>query len=171
MHRRYSCNNNHFIISATARLYLALRSQRKKAEGQTGKKGRTRAKTKQKTQNIEETRKKKTKERRGETEQGEEEGLEEEKGQTFIPLVSSQRNRGGHEQRRKKATSPPVLHHVSVSLLPERKEHREHNKTQEQKLHRGEQVFCPCFFSKKQRRSCLTIVRHEHVKKGHSLAL
>jgi len=37
--------------------------------------------------------------------------------------------------------------------------------------HRGEQIFCPCFFSKKQRRSCLTIVRHEHVKRGHSLAL
>jgi hypothetical protein len=36
---------------------------------------------------------------------------------------------------------------------------------------RGEQIFCPCFFSKKQRRSCLTIVRHEHGKKGHSLAL
>jgi hypothetical protein len=36
---------------------------------------------------------------------------------------------------------------------------------------RGEQIFCPCFFSKKQRHSCLTIVRHEHVKKGHSLAL
>ena len=36
---------------------------------------------------------------------------------------------------------------------------------------RGEQIFCPCFFSKKQKRSCLTIVRHEHVKKGHSLAL
>ena len=36
---------------------------------------------------------------------------------------------------------------------------------------RREQIFCPCFFSKKQRRSCLIIVRHEHVKKGHSLAL
>jgi hypothetical protein len=36
---------------------------------------------------------------------------------------------------------------------------------------RGEQIFCPCFFSKKQRRSCLTIMRHEHVKKSHSLAL
>jgi hypothetical protein len=33
------------------------------------------------------------------------------------------------------------------------------------KLYRGEQIFCPCFCSKKQRRSCLTMVRHERVKK------
>lgn len=31
--------------------------------------------------------------------------------------------------------------------------------------------FFPCFFSKKQRRSCLTIVRHKHVNRGHPLAL
>jgi len=29
----------------------------------------------------------------------------------------------------------------------------------------------PCFFSKKQRRSCLTIVGHEHMNRGHPLAL
>jgi hypothetical protein len=29
----------------------------------------------------------------------------------------------------------------------------------------------PCFFSKKQRRSCHTIVRHEHINRDHPLAL
>jgi hypothetical protein len=29
----------------------------------------------------------------------------------------------------------------------------------------------PCFFSKKQRRSCLMIVGHEHMNRGHHMAL
>ena len=33
MHRHYSCNNSHFIICVTEWLSLAIRSQRKKAEG------------------------------------------------------------------------------------------------------------------------------------------
>jgi hypothetical protein len=33
MYRHYSCNNSHFIICVTAWLSLAIRSQRKKAEG------------------------------------------------------------------------------------------------------------------------------------------
>jgi hypothetical protein len=44
---------------------------------------------------------------------------------TFVPLFllkeTEEATERDHEQRRKKAASPPVLHHVSVSLLPERK--------------------------------------------------
>ena len=36
MHRHYSCNNSHFIIWVTAWLSLAIKSQRKKAEGEDG---------------------------------------------------------------------------------------------------------------------------------------
>jgi len=53
----------------------------------------------------------------------------------------------------------------------EKKTGRRTGKGQGNEQDRGEQIFCPCFFSKKQRLSCLTIVRHEHGKKGHSLAL
>ena len=50
---------------------------------------------------------------------------EEKKEQTFVPLFllkeTEEATEKGHEQQRKKATSRPALHHVSVSLLPESK--------------------------------------------------
>jgi hypothetical protein len=54
------------------------------------------------------------------------------------------------------------------NLEEKKKNWEEHTK---KKKDSREQIFCPCFFSRKQRRSCLAIVRHEHLNNGHPLGL
>jgi hypothetical protein len=50
---------------------------------------------------------------------------EKKKSRLIVPLFllkeTEEATEKGHEQRKKKATSRPALHHVSVSLLSERK--------------------------------------------------
>jgi hypothetical protein len=69
--------------------------------------------------------------------------------------TKTQKNRGGGESQNRGRLEKKTF----VPLFLREQEDEDYTE--------GNHFIYPCFISKKQRRSCLTIVRHERMKKGH----